>query len=67
MSTEALMSVITHFRIPEARAREILGEVVHAVDGWRATGQSIGMSAEELELFADAFEHGERDTAKRLI
>jgi hypothetical protein len=31
------------------------------------TGQSIGMSDEELEPFVDAFEHGERDAAKKLI
>ncbi len=67
MTIAALMSVIAYFRITEARAKEILGEVVHAVDGWRMTGQSIGMSAEELEPFIDAFEHGERDAAKKLI
>jgi hypothetical protein len=39
----------------------------HAVNGWRKTGQSIGMSEEELEPFTDAFEHGERAAAKRLI
>ena len=67
MTIDALMSVIAYFRITDTRAKEILGEVVHAVDGWRATGRSIGMSDEELEPFADAFEHGERDVAKQLI
>jgi hypothetical protein len=36
-------------------------------NGWRKTGQSIGMSEEELEPFTDAFEHGERAAAKRHI
>jgi serine/threonine-protein kinase HipA len=40
---------------------------MHAVNGWRKTGRSIGMSDEELEPFVDAFEHGERAAAKRLI
>jgi serine/threonine-protein kinase HipA len=61
------MSVIAYFRIPKARAREILSEVVKSVESWRTTGQIIGMSAEELELFVDAFEHPERGAAKKLI
>jgi serine/threonine-protein kinase HipA len=61
------MSVIAYFHITRARAKEILSEVAHAVDNWRMTGQSIGMSDEELEPFVDAFEHGERGAAKKLI
>jgi serine/threonine-protein kinase HipA len=61
------MSVIAYFRITSARAKEILSEVVHAVDNWRMTGRSIGMSDEEIEPFVDAFEHGERDAAKKLF
>jgi len=67
MSIDALMSVIAYFRITKDRARQILSEVVHAVDDWRRTGQSIGMSEEELEPFTDAFEHGQRDAAKKLL
>jgi serine/threonine-protein kinase HipA len=67
MTIDALMSVIAYFRITDTRAREILSDVVHAVNDWRKTGQSIGMSDEELEPFADAFEHGERDAAKKLF
>ena len=67
MTIDALMSVIAYFRITNSRAKEILSEVAHAVDNWRMTGQSIGMSDEELEPFVAAFEHGERDAAKKLI
>jgi serine/threonine-protein kinase HipA len=67
MTIDALMSVIAYFRIPKSRAREILSEVVKSVESWRTTGQSIGMSAEELEPFVDAFEHAERSAAKKLI
>ncbi|MGA2051395.1 MAG: hypothetical protein ABSG96_27215 [Terracidiphilus sp.] len=67
MTIDALMSVIAYFRITAARAKEILSDVMHAVNGWRKTGQSIGMSDEELEPFIDAFEHGERAAVKRHI
>ncbi len=67
MTINALMSVIAYFRITSARAKEILSEVVHAVDNWRMIGHSIGMSDGELEPFADAFEHGERNAAKKLF
>jgi serine/threonine-protein kinase HipA len=67
MTIDALMSVIAYFRIKSARAKEILSEVVHAVDNWHKTGHSIGMSDGELESFVDAFEHGERDAAKKLF
>jgi len=59
--------VIAYFRITRARAKEILSEVVHAVDNWRMTGRGVGMSDDELEPFVDAFEHGERDAAKKLF
>lgn len=64
---DALMSAIAYFRIPLARAREILGEIEHAVSGWRDKGQALGMTSRELEQFADAFEHPERIAARRVI
>lgn len=62
---EALMSVLPYFRIAAPRAREILGEVERAVSQWRAVGRGLGMSPSELDQFADAFEHDERDAARR--
>jgi serine/threonine-protein kinase HipA len=67
MTIDALMSVIAYFRVTRPRAKEILSEVVQAVDDWRRAGHSIGMSEAELEPFVDAFEHGERDAAKKLL
>jgi serine/threonine-protein kinase HipA len=67
MTIDALMSVIAYFRITKARAGEILSQVVKSVESWRTTGKSIGMSAEELEPFIDAFEHTERNAAMKLI
>jgi serine/threonine-protein kinase HipA len=62
---EALLSVIPYFRIPPARARAILGKVERAVARWREVGVEIGMTPDELEAFADAFEHPEREAAHR--
>ncbi|HEY5088880.1 MAG TPA: type II toxin-antitoxin system HipA family toxin, partial [Polyangia bacterium] len=63
-SIEALMSVLPYFRIAALRARKILGGVEHAVSQWRVVGRSLGMSAPELDKFADAFEHDERAAAR---
>jgi serine/threonine-protein kinase HipA len=63
----ALMSVTGYFKIKPARARAILREVDRAVGGWRKVGLTLGMRANELEAFADAFEHSERAAAKKVF
>jgi serine/threonine-protein kinase HipA len=62
-----LMSVAPYFRISVDRAKAILAEVEHAVAGWREQGGAIGMTRAELDQFADAFEHRERECARRAI
>jgi serine/threonine-protein kinase HipA len=62
-----LMSVVRYFNIPTTRAKKILSEVEHAVAGWRTKGRAIGMTAQELDQFTDAFEHAEREAARRAI
>ena len=62
----ALLSVVRYFKIPTARARAIVREVEKAVARWRAEGRSLGMSDAELEQFAPAFEHAERDAARKV-
>jgi serine/threonine-protein kinase HipA len=37
--------------------------VEHAVSQWRSVGRELGMGAQELDRFADAFEHDERAAA----
>mgnify|MGYP002784474237 FL=1 len=64
---DALMSVTAYFRISEDRARTILAEVEGAVSGWRDEARALGMTAEDLDAFADAFEHKERAAAQRAI
>ena len=65
-TVEALMSVTPYFRIPPARAKKMLGRVEQAVARWREVGMTLGMTRHELESFEDAFEHAERDHARRL-
>ena len=64
-TVEALMSVAPYFRVPVARAKAMLGDVERAVAGWREQGRAIGMTTPELEQFAGAFEHPEREAARR--
>lgn len=64
---DALMSVTPYFKIQLARARAILKEVNKAVSQWRNIGQKLGMITNELESFADAFEHSERAAAAKAV
>ena len=64
---EALLSVIPYFRITPARAREMLKHVEAAVAEWRQVGRALGMTPNELDQFADAFEHKERSVAQRIV
>lgn len=63
---DALMSVTTYFRINNKRAKAILAEVEGAVGEWRDEARALGMTAEDLDAFADAFEHKERAAAQRV-
>ena len=64
---EALLSVIAYFRIPPARAKEILGAIERAIANWRDEGQALGMTHREIEQFADAFEHPQRQAARQAM
>jgi serine/threonine-protein kinase HipA len=64
-TVDALMSVIAYFRLSLPRAKEILREVERAVAGWREAGRALAMSHRDLEDFADAFEHLEREAAQK--
>jgi len=57
-SLGALRSVAPYFRIPAPRSETIIAGVSHVVASWRRTGSRIGMTAAELDAFADAFETG---------
>ena len=62
---EALFSVLLYFRIPRARASDILDRMERAISQWRERGKALGMTKQELDQFADAFEHAERKAARQ--
>lgn len=64
---EALLSVLSYFQISRIRAKEILGRIEHALSKWREVGAAIGMTNRELGQFAEAFEHAEREAARKAI
>ena len=66
-SIDALMAVAAYFTLDKQDTVQILAEVERAVSTWRVRGRELGMSAAELEQFADAFEHREREVAQSII
>jgi serine/threonine-protein kinase HipA len=66
-SIEALMAVASYFKLDRKDAVQILAEVERTVSTWRVRGRELGMSVGELEQFADAFEHREREVAQSII
>jgi serine/threonine-protein kinase HipA len=61
------MGVVPYFKLDKEPAVKILAEVERAVSNWRVHGRELGMSAAELEQFADAFEHREREVARSIV
>jgi serine/threonine-protein kinase HipA len=66
-TVEALLSVLPYFKISLVKAKEILRRIERALFRWRETGSTLGMSNRELDQFADAFEHPERDAVRKAI
>ena len=66
-TVEALLSVLPYFRISGGRANEILKRIERTLSQWRKTGAALGMTAKEIDQFADAFEHPERDAAQKAV
>ncbi|MDI1320466.1 MAG: type II toxin-antitoxin system HipA family toxin [bacterium] len=64
---EGLLSVRGYFNLPVNEARKILSQVKNAVAIWRAQGRKLGMTRIELDAFAGAFEHEEREAARRAV
>lgn len=62
---DALLSVIPYFQITAERAKEILLKIEHALSRWREAGLALGMTERELDQFSEAFEHPEREAARR--
>lgn len=66
-TVDALMSVLAYFKITPPQAKAILSRIEHALSGWREVGLSLGMAKKELDQFAEAFEHPEREAARKVI
>jgi serine/threonine-protein kinase HipA len=66
-TVEALLSVIAYFRIPRRRANKMLDQIERAVSQWHQTGLALGMTKKELAQFTDAFEHREREAARKAV
>ncbi len=64
-SIEARLSVLPYFRLVRSRANAILSQIDRTLSHWRRTGLGLGMTNQELEQFADAFEHSEREAARK--
>jgi serine/threonine-protein kinase HipA len=63
---ETLMRVARDFRLGEAAALEILGQVEGARAGWRRAAAETPVSAAEVTLMASAFETEQAEIARRL-
>lgn len=64
---EALLSVLAYFQISRTKAKQILGRIEQALSKWREAGAALGMTSQELDQFADAFEHPEREAARKAV
>lgn len=61
----AALSVLPYFRITAERGRALLGQAEAAVAAWREEGRALGLTDDELDGLADAFEHPEREAARQ--
>ena len=61
------MSVTPYFRIKPVRAKEILRDVDEAVGRWRTAARRLGMTNGDVDAFEPAFEHREREAARRVL
>lgn len=63
---DALMSIVEYCGMTVERAKAILQHVERAVSTWRDEGRRLGLTPTDLDQFADAFEHEEREAAARI-
>jgi serine/threonine-protein kinase HipA len=64
-TVENLLTITSYCGLLLTDARTILREVEAAVAQWRRIGTGIGMTAADLAQYAGAFEHGEREAARK--
>jgi serine/threonine-protein kinase HipA len=64
---ELLLEVAGEFRLGEARALAVLGEVERAVSRWREVAARTGIAADEIGQMTPAFEHDAADEARQRL
>jgi len=65
-SMESLFSKIAYFRITSTKAKGIIAEVENSTANWRNEARALGMNAKDIDRFSPAFEHTERDVARKI-
>lgn len=54
-SLETALATAPFYRLPPARAREIIGDVTKRVSDWKSTARRAGIAGADIELSASAF------------
>ncbi len=65
-SIGTLMLVAPYFRLSAATAGSVLASVLEATDRWREIARGYGISEGELQRMESAFEHAQRDEARKV-
>ncbi|TAL99024.1 MAG: type II toxin-antitoxin system HipA family toxin [Paraburkholderia sp.] len=68
-SIGAVFEAASYFRLSDTEAARVLGEVYQAVLGWTRVAKSapVGMTDEDIDAFAPAFENAQMEEAARLL
>jgi serine/threonine-protein kinase HipA len=65
-SIESLVEIAELFRLDDAKAKLIVGEVEGGTREWRRVAETKNAKRSEIELMRVAFDNGERDVARAL-
>ena len=66
-SLATALEVADLFRVSEAEARAIVGEVSDAIAHWRDVARASGLGGQQLEQLEPAFEHEQSAAARELV
>jgi serine/threonine-protein kinase HipA len=66
-SFDLTIEVGNYFGLVEDDMRAVVTEVVSSVSSWRDEAKRVGVSAEEIQRMATAFEHDEMTRAQRFL
>ena len=64
---DTAMDVAEYFRMGEADAKRVLGEVVAATEQWRRVAVQRGLDGAAMDQMARAFEHAESERAREIL